>query len=318
MATARSASPNDAEEPQDALVVDPAPRLHVPGLDTSAIPDDLARLIAANQQLAASQTDNGQLIGNNELIGLPTGGGGEVVGLATSPSSPDFPESPDFRGADRRRGPLPALARSVLVYAAVCGVLGVVGGLIWHSIVQLPEYVVGGDGVASMTERGIAQVAGTDAWYSAVGVVGGLVLGVLGWIWFNRLGWPSTVLVALGGMASAVVAWVVGEAMGPRNFDQRITAAHSGDRLPIDFQLHMHSAILVWVAAAILPVLLNSSLRPDVESGTDEAPRWERVRGLSLFASARGPAGEPPTPGSSAEAELSARDGDDRGVGRGN
>ena len=202
---------------------------------------------------------------------VPRGGA-----TAASPASPDVLESPHFRAARRRRR-LPPVARGVIVFLVFCAVLGVLSGLLWHAVVQLPTYTVQQSGAASTTERGLTEFFGTDAWFSAIGALCGALIGLLGWWLFRWLGWLVTVVVLVGANLAALIAWHLGEAFGPGNFAARISSATAGENLPIDFRLRSHSSVLVWLLFAVLPVLLFSALgRDDEDPGS---PRhWVPVR----------------------------------------
>ena len=154
--------------------------------------------------------------------------------------------------------------------------VGAISGLLWARVVTLPGYRVGPDGGASTTERGLAGFIGGDAWFSALGLLLGALLGLLGWRLFRRSGWfvpPLVVLVALG---SAVTCWVVGHQLGPGPFEPRLAAAQPGDLVPIDLTLRAKVSLLVWPFAAVIPVLLGSSLGRDEEEPAALFPRGAR------------------------------------------
>lgn len=187
------------------------------------------------------------------------------AGSPLSPAMLALPAQVDAYAPTRR---LPALlerpiVRGMLAYLVGAVVLGGLAGLVWHASVDLPTYSIAADGGASTTERGITEFFAADAWFSVIGGVVGLVLGWLAWRGFRRIGWPVTVL-ALGAAAlSALTCRWVGQALGPSNFNDRITAAVAGDVVPIDFRLRSWTGILVWLLLAVLPVMFGSSLGRD-------------------------------------------------------
>ncbi len=176
---------------------------------------------------------------------------------------------------------MPPVARGVVVYLLVSAVLGVLSGLLWHAVVHLPTYTMQASGAATTTERGLTGFFGTDAWYSLIGAACGAIVGLLGWWLFRWLGWVVTLVVLVGSNVAAIVAWWVGEALGPSNFAARISAAHAGQVLPIDFRLTAHSSVLVWLLFAVLPVLLFSALGRDEEDPVPRHP-WVPVRRRGL------------------------------------
>lgn len=144
-------------------------------------------------------------------------------------------------------------------------VTGGIGGVVWKLIVTLPYYSLSSEGAASTTERMLTDFVAPDAWYSVVAVVGGLLIGLLA-LRFVRLGWPSVVLTAVSAIGGGLLCWGVGVLMGPSDFNTRLASAMPGDQVPIDFTLQAPVAIALWPFAAVIPLLLWSSLAPDAET----------------------------------------------------
>lgn len=155
-------------------------------------------------------------------------------------------------------------------------VVGALGGVFWAAIVKLPAYLVGADGSGSMTERGLTEIVGGDAWFVIVGVLIGVGLGLVAWKWFRPLGWPTPLLAIGAGLVAGLVCWQVGQLVGPRNFNDRLAAASPGDLVRMSLELHSWSALAVWAFAAVTPVLLISSLGPDDEEH-HRKPRGKRT-----------------------------------------
>ena len=190
---------------------------------------------------------------------------------ADDPASPGSPDSvADSPVAER----VPPLWRSLISYAVLCLLVGALSGVLWNWIVDLPNYEVHDDGSATITERAITEVFSADAHFSLIGLLMGLILGWLGWKSFFRLGWPVSLVVMSGSLLAALVCWQVGEAFGPGEFAARVSAAQSGDLVPIAFELTSRSAFFVWMMAALAPVLLWSSLgreEVDLPESPDDA-----------------------------------------------
>lgn len=156
----------------------------------------------------------------------------------------------------------------MLGYVALALGVGALAGVVWWQIVDLPGYLVGQDGSAATTERGLADFVAGDAWFSLLGALVGLLLGWLGWVRLRLLGWPVVLIVAGTAVGAALLCWFVGYHLGPGSFNQRLADARPGDVVLIQLTLRAKAALLVWPFAATVPVLLGSSLGRD-----DEEPR---------------------------------------------
>lgn len=193
----------------------------------------------------------------------------------TSPNTVELPvvgeeETVVFAAIDA--GP-PLRLALVALYVAIGLVAGVIAGVVWWAVVDLPGYTVASDGSAATTQRGLTEVFGSDAWFCAIGLVCGLGLGCLAWWWFGRIGWFSAVFaLVVTGIASAL-CWWIGWILGPGPLSARLVAAKPGDFVPIELTVRAPVAIAVWVAAGVLPILIRSSLGPDPEE-----PRPSRRR----------------------------------------
>ena len=157
------------------------------------------------------------------------------------------------------------LALRLLVFLAGSLVLGAAAGVVWWLVVQPPAYELNSNGGATTSERGLTQFIAGDAWFCAIGLVVGLLIGLAAWRWLLSVGWP-VVLVVLGcAVASALTCWLVGYHLGPGEFSARLAAAQPGELVPIPLTLRARASLLTWPFFAIIPVLLGSSLGRDEE-----------------------------------------------------
>jgi hypothetical protein len=128
------------------------------------------------------------------------------------------------------------------IFAAGSVVLGAAAGVLWWLLVTPPAYEVNSNGGATTSERGLTEFIAADAWFCAIGLVAGLLIGLAAWRWLRALGWTIVAAVLLCAVASALTCWLVG--------------------------YRARASLLVWPFFAIIPVLLGSSLGRD-----DEEPR---------------------------------------------
>ena len=159
-------------------------------------------------------------------------------------------------------------AARATAFAALGLGLGALAGVGWWAVAEVPAYLVGPDGSASIGERGLAEFVAGDAWFSAIGLVVGVVLGLVAWRAMSDLGWPLVLLVGAVAVVSGLACWYVGHRLAPGNFVGRLAAAQPGDLVPIELTLRARASLLTWPFFAVIPVLLGSSLGRD-----DEEPR---------------------------------------------
>jgi hypothetical protein len=180
-------------------------------------------------------------------------------------------EGPEF--------PVGKAAGWLAAFLLLCLTIGIVAGVLWAGIVELPGYTITENGTATTTERQLTEFFAADAWYCAVGFFIAIGLGIVAWRWFGRLGWPVVMVAIIGSLAAALVCWYVGNTLGPGDFEPRLAAAKPGDFVPIELTLRSPVALIVWAFGAIIPVLLRSSLGPDEEEESlPPAPVRERRR----------------------------------------
>jgi hypothetical protein len=182
---------------------------------------------------------------------------------ADQPPDPSDPTESLRADASRRR----TLSQVVLYLLAASGI-GAVAGVLWWQVVTLPVYTVGSNGGAATTERGLTEYIAGDAWFSLIGFVVGVGLGLLAWRVFRRIGWPIVPLVVGASLIAALICWLVGWNLGPGPFPPRLAEAQAGALVPIELTVRSRVAVLVWPFGAVLVTLLGSSLGRD-----DEVPR---------------------------------------------
>jgi hypothetical protein len=159
----------------------------------------------------------------------------------------------------------------VVGFALLCLGLGAAAGVVWWWVVDLPSYSVGPNGGASITERGLTEFFGGDAWFCALGAVVGLTIGVLGWRLFAAAGWPVAVGLTVLALLAALVCWWVGYELGPGPFVPRLAAADPGESVPIELTVRARASLLVWPFFAVTCTLLASSLGRDEEAPAAQA-----------------------------------------------
>jgi hypothetical protein len=176
-------------------------------------------------------------------------------------------------GVVTESAPVPTQRRWRLVaqltgFAAASLGLGAAAGVVWWLVVKPPAYELNSNGGAATSERGLSQFIAGDAWFCAIGLVVGLLIGLAAWRWLRDLGWSVVLVVLVCATASALTCWLVGYRLGPGDFSARLAAAQPGDLVPIPLTLRAWASLLTWPFFAVIPALLGSSLGRD-----DDEPR---------------------------------------------
>lgn len=160
------------------------------------------------------------------------------------------------------------VVRLVALYAALSVVVGALGGLFWRLVVDLPAYRVQEGGKAVIAEEDLSAMFSLDSWFVITGAILGAALGWCAWRWFRPLGWRLSVIGAAGALVAATACWGFSLVLAPAPFKDRLSSAAPGDLVPVDFTLHAPIAVLVWAAAAMVPILLAASFSPDPDDAT--------------------------------------------------
>lgn len=159
-----------------------------------------------------------------------------------------------------------ALMRTrIVLFGLVVVSAGLIAGWVWHALVSLPTFLTSDDGSVKITERAQGQVFTTDAVFVIIGLIAGVGLGFAAWRFFREVGWSVALIAVGGGLLSGAICWLVGVVQGPRHFAERVATAVPGDKVPVDFELHTTSALLVWALGAIIPVMLYANLSREDE-----------------------------------------------------
>ena len=157
------------------------------------------------------------------------------------------------------------LAVRLLAFLGGSLALGAAAGVVWWLVVKPPAYELNSNGGATTSERGLSEFIAGDAWFCAIGLVVGLLIGLAAWRWLRTVGWSVVLVVLVCAVASALTCWLVGYRLGPGDFSARLAAAQPGQLVSIPLTLRARASLLTWPFFAIIPVLLGSSLGRDEE-----------------------------------------------------
>lgn len=166
--------------------------------------------------------------------------------------------------------------------------LGALSAVIWSRVTILPVFVVSEGGHATMGASDMSQVASADWTFAVIALIGGGLLGAASWRLLRSVGWPVALVTVGLAVVAGLTCWLLGEALGPDPFDQRVAEAVAGDTVPVALILHARSALALWPFAAVAVPLFAASLGPEIET-EDEAPGWEPLDAQTPAASSGSP-----------------------------
>jgi uncharacterized membrane protein YeaQ/YmgE (transglycosylase-associated protein family) len=159
----------------------------------------------------------------------------------------------------------PAVRRDALVVLGVLVALGVLGAVLWASLVTPAEFTKLAKG-GGMGEGELAKQFDADAWYVVIAASAGLVAGlVLSW-WRSRDPLLTTVLLVVGSALAAAVMTLLGHyVLGPGDPRAALEAAELGARVPERLDVDTFTVYLSWPVGVLVGAFVVLLGRAPVE-----------------------------------------------------
>ncbi len=175
------------------------------------------------------------------------------------------PEPVTARGDGGRRR---RILTDVAVVFGVLLALGVLGGVVWRQVADLPRAMLVEGKVVIVPDDLAAQI-GIDGWYALIALGGGLGAGLVLTAWRRT---DPLLTVAAVTLAACLAGWVMqtlGRALGPGDPAEALRAGSTRARAPVELVLHAPGALWLWpvAAAAGCLVWLYLASGPPAESG---------------------------------------------------
>jgi hypothetical protein len=172
---------------------------------------------------------------------------------------------------------------------------GLAAGYAWAALAPRAVFQVSAPGVAYVVNPETSAFITADAWYALVAVVGGILIGVAGYLTGVRRYGPVPVAgVLAGGTAAAFAAAWTGRNVGLAAFHHQLAVARPGALIRQPVALGAHGALAFWplaAGAAVAVAELIVALRDRRHQAALTAARVPR------HAAPPGPARTPPGPG---------------------
>ena len=176
---------------------------------------------------------------------------------------PDGEHRPPARAAASGTGVLPSVA--ILAGSLV---LGLVAGLAWAALAPRAVYVVVGRGSANVVNPETAAFIAADAWYCLIGVVGGVIIGLAGYLLAVRRHGPAPMAAVLtGSVIAGIAARVTGERLGLGLFNHQLLTSKAGTVLHAPLSLAGDTSAAFWPTKASLPAVAFWPLAACVVAG---------------------------------------------------
>jgi hypothetical protein len=143
---------------------------------------------------------------------------------------------------------------SVLIVAGSV-LIGLAGGFAWTALAPRALYVVVGRGSANVVNPETTAFIAADAWYCLIGVAGGLIIGLAGYLAVRRYGPAPMAAILAGSVIAGIAARWAGEHRGLHRFDRQLLTTHQGTLLHAPLALAGDTSAAVWPTSASLPAM---------------------------------------------------------------
>jgi hypothetical protein len=162
------------------------------------------------------------------------------------PSQLPIPSSP----ARRPGGPIlgmPPVAVAVAAVLVGTALLGVVAGFVWAAAAPRALAVVIGRGTANVVNPETNAFIAADGWFTLVTAAGGIISGLLGYLFaVRRHGMLAMAAVLVGGLPAALIAMWIGQQWGTSAFNHALRAGQSGVLVHAPLSLGGISPLAFW------------------------------------------------------------------------
>jgi hypothetical protein len=167
---------------------------------------------------------------------------------------PGVPGGGSGRAAAARSVAASLLTSLVILFGSA--LIGLAGGLAWTSFAPRAVYVVIGRGSANVVNPETSAFIAADAWYCLIGLAGGLVIGLAGYLLGVRRYGPAPMAAIMAGsvLAGLAARWI-GENQGLHQFNRQLLTTQHGTLLHAPLALAGDASAAVWPTVASLPAV---------------------------------------------------------------
>ncbi len=158
-------------------------------------------------------------------------------------------------------------------------VLGAALGLLWWFWAPRLELIASPHG-ALLVDEEPEEFISSDGRFALIVAVAGLVVGFTMWFWRSKRGPVLLVSLALGGLASSVVMWQLGEEAARVNGRDLISKVELGSSVSVPIvQLHATGLLFLQALLAVVTyvVCASWSREPELRPGLSVEPATPRL-----------------------------------------
>ena len=176
-------------------------------------------------------------------------------------SRPPRPMEPQDAAAPRSGLSLPSLRAAACVFgasAAATAVWGIPAGFLWGALAPRMLVQVVSKGTAEIVQPETSAFIVADLWFCLIGVAGGLLTGVLGYLLAVRRRGPTAAAGLIAGAlgAAAVTLWL-GDNYGLAGFRHQLAHSPPGTQLHASLALGATGGLVFWPLAAALVITVS-------------------------------------------------------------
>jgi hypothetical protein len=164
------------------------------------------------------------------------------------PSQLPIPSSPGQRprGGGRMLG-MPAVVGAVAAVLVGTALLGVAAGFTWAAVAPRALAVVVGRGSADVVNPETSAFIAADGWFTLLTAIGGVISGLLGYVYAVRRHGPVAMAAVLaGGVPAALIAMWIGQQSGNAGFNHALQAGRPGVLVHAPLSLGGIGALAFW------------------------------------------------------------------------
>jgi hypothetical protein len=140
-------------------------------------------------------------------------------------------------------------------------ILGIPAGYLWALIAPRALARIVSHGVANVVNAETTAFIAADAWFVLIATVGGVLTGILGYLYVVRrrdgaYDAPAALGLILGGLGATALMWWIGDNYGHASFRHALLTKPAGTYLRASLSLGSKSALIFWPLFAALAIAL--------------------------------------------------------------